>query len=822
MSLYKKPTLKVEVDFTGVPTAEYPDIQGGIESGISFYRANNTGTFVDSRGAINGTIVSTPSTIAGPYTFNNDNGLLFDGSADGAYVPFNTLHQTTGAFSVELWMRVPAAPGTGRDIIGKRGSWLLSMNTSRQLTFVVQNDTSAGTTGATFALDVNTWYHVALVYTGAAVQIYVNGALAASGAYSGGVGAPAPGQPIRVGFGPNGGGTTLPSNPSATGISATVTVNKPASVAVGDLLVAYFHAGTNVAVNVTASPSGWFLMSSSARTTGGSGTVAQLWVKRADGTEGASFSWTLSSSCTWVGMISRCSAPDQVQAALAGFAATPTTAATLSTGSHNSLVDNALALSFFSIEETTGAGWSSISSGTQYLNPGTGSNNVLAVFETMGAAANLNTTATFSGAADHIHAHRIFVAGAAVYANVAVKDISYVNRAVTAAEVGQHYAARAAGDGTWVDITTSVRSVDIRGGRQYELDRMEARTAAIVLNDKNRHFDPANQASPYWPNVKPMKRVRVTFTHASTPYVVFTGFVERWPPEYFGPKYEEIQLTAVDGFDALSRAAVSGDIPTGYAGAQIGALLDRAYWPAGVRALDIGQYVMRGDDLNGTALATIQELADSELGVFFLDGDGNATFHDRAHRGTQTRSTTSQVSFVEASNSVVTYQGLRPSFDRDRIINNWEVSPHASVPGGTAQTVIDADSIAQYFLRAGSRTTRLASNADALAQANQLLNETARPALRFDSLQATPYTDAQWAAVLPLEISDRVTVNRNPIPSVGGTNIVRDCFVESIGWKWTPSRIDLTLVLSPISSGDYYNTIMRDGPTSYWRMDTVT
>jgi len=263
----------------------------------------------------------------------------------------------------------------------------------------------------------------------------------------------------------------------------------------------------------------------------------------------------------------------------------------------------------------------------------------------------------------------------------------------------------------------------------------------------------------------------------------------------------------------------------GYSGAQINTLLDKALWPKDARAIEQGQYVMAAQTLaNAPALGAIQEIAASERGIFFIDQAGIATFHDSAHRGSFPRSTTSQVTFTDSHTQTgVFYQDLKPSFDKDRIVNHWEVSPDSSVFASATQEQEDAAAIAKYWRRSGSRSTRLVSNVDAYTQAGNLLNETANPGQRFDSLVVKPTTAAAYQACLALEISDRVTVTRGLVQGWDGSVLTKDCFVEAIdvtavgGEPWT-----FTFALSPVSLGNYRATIVRDGPVSYWRMDTLT
>jgi hypothetical protein len=62
---------------------------------------------------------------------------------------------------------------------------------------------------------------------------------------------------------------------------------------------------------------------------------------------------------------------------------------------------------------------------------------------------------------------------------------------------------------SWQEITDYVREVRIRRGRQFELDRIDASTLALKLDNSDRRFDPSYVSGPYYPNVLPMRRMRV-------------------------------------------------------------------------------------------------------------------------------------------------------------------------------------------------------------------------------------------------------------------------------------------------------------------------
>lgn len=61
---------------------------------------------------------------------------------------------------------------------------------------------------------------------------------------------------------------------------------------------------------------------------------------------------------------------------------------------------------------------------------------------------------------------------------------------------------------TWINLTTRLRMADAVGrGRQYELDQNQAAAPNFLIDDVDEDLNPANTASPYWPNVVPYRQV---------------------------------------------------------------------------------------------------------------------------------------------------------------------------------------------------------------------------------------------------------------------------------------------------------------------------
>ena len=60
----------------------------------------------------------------------------------------------------------------------------------------------------------------------------------------------------------------------------------------------------------------------------------------------------------------------------------------------------------------------------------------------------------------------------------------------------------------FVDVTDKVRSVTLARGKNRDLDRFNAGTLSVTLNNENRDFDPLYSASPFVNNIEPRREVR--------------------------------------------------------------------------------------------------------------------------------------------------------------------------------------------------------------------------------------------------------------------------------------------------------------------------
>jgi hypothetical protein len=117
---------------------------------------------------------------------------------------------------------------------------------------------------------------------------------------------------------------------------------------------------------------------------------------------------------------------------------------------------------------------------------------------------------------------------------------------------------------TWTDVTSYVlfsdRPLTIEAGRQDEFSEVGPSRLSVTLDNPDGRFTPGRAASPYYPNVKLGKRIRVGVVYSGVTYWRFDGHVDTWPAEWPGgmDTYAEALVTAAD---RLARWAGSGTSP---------------------------------------------------------------------------------------------------------------------------------------------------------------------------------------------------------------------------------------------------------------------
>lgn len=131
---------------------------------------------------------------------------------------------------------------------------------------------------------------------------------------------------------------------------------------------------------------------------------------------------------------------------------------------------------------------------------------------------------------------------------------------------------------TWTDVSAYVELADriaIAFGRQDERSTAGANTLTLTLDNSDGRFTAGRAASPYFPNVKIGRPIRVRVTPPGGSAVTrFVGFVDEWPVEWEGTdRYATARIRASSrqsrlGLSAKMRSMVEESIlansPTAY------------------------------------------------------------------------------------------------------------------------------------------------------------------------------------------------------------------------------------------------------------------
>jgi hypothetical protein len=82
---------------------------------------------------------------------------------------------------------------------------------------------------------------------------------------------------------------------------------------------------------------------------------------------------------------------------------------------------------------------------------------------------------------------------------------------------------------SWEAVTPYVREIRIDRGKRSEYITQSPGVLQILLDNRDRRFDPDNAAGPYYNDLVPMVPVRVQATYLGTTWTLFQGFAQGWP-----------------------------------------------------------------------------------------------------------------------------------------------------------------------------------------------------------------------------------------------------------------------------------------------------
>jgi hypothetical protein len=107
---------------------------------------------------------------------------------------------------------------------------------------------------------------------------------------------------------------------------------------------------------------------------------------------------------------------------------------------------------------------------------------------------------------------------------------------------------------TWTALPAEdLIGLNITIGKQEALDKVQPGVLTLTLDNSDRAYDATYTAGPYYGNLKPGVRIRVTVQYGVAAYQVFDGFVDGWPGRYRPGQVSVSTVTATDASKYLRR-----------------------------------------------------------------------------------------------------------------------------------------------------------------------------------------------------------------------------------------------------------------------------
>jgi hypothetical protein len=378
----------------------------------------------------------------------------------------------------------------------------------------------------------------------------------------------------------------------------------------------------------------------------------------------------------------------------------------------------------------------------------------------------------------------------------------------------------------WEDISAFVRAFSFQRGRQHELDRPTVGTLSLKIDNRDRRFDPNNASGPYYGNLKPMRRLRLSAVWSGTTFPLIDTLVEEWPMQWPSKTDSIVVLKCVDHL-AVFAAGITATWGEELSGARIEHVLDAVGWPfdwpsgtfwlLGVvgrselgthtyvgpqaqRAIDVGSNTVAAATLNNTtAIEHIRQVSDVERGNYYVAKDGSFVWKQQISRYINTE----PVAEFGETPGTLPYQDIVVSQGIEWVINSSKVT----VQGGSSYTASDATSQVNYFLRPKTLTLPIGGSSPGLVAqdiADELVYRYKDPVIRASSMTIKPARDPDtlWPVILGRELGDRIKVNRQP-PG-GGALLTFEVTIEAIRMEASPRDWTVTWSLAPADRKDYW------------------
>ena len=349
-----------------------------------------------------------------------------------------------------------------------------------------------------------------------------------------------------------------------------------------------------------------------------------------------------------------------------------------------------------------------------------------------------------------------------------------------------------------VNLTSQTRQISIRRGRNVLRDIYEAGTCIVRIYDPNGDFNPQSVTSPYYGQLTPLRKLRISATVAGTTYYLFSGYTTDYAYSYDqAENMAYVDISASDAFRLFNLAsviAVTGSSSGQDTGTRINKILDTVQFPNGMRSIATGDSLTTADPATlRTSLSALQNVEFSEQGAFYITPEGNAIFKNRNEVIASAGAT--PIEFNQTTG--IPYKNLKFAFD-DKLIINTATMTKVS---GVAQTAVDATSIATYFPHSISVPDLVIdTDANAMNIAKIYVATRSTTTIRIDEMTLDLFDPlVPTATILDMDYFDNVLIT-NVQPD--SSTITKNLQVQGVTHTITPNSWITTFVtLEPIVDG---------------------
>lgn len=347
------------------------------------------------------------------------------------------------------------------------------------------------------------------------------------------------------------------------------------------------------------------------------------------------------------------------------------------------------------------------------------------------------------------------------------------------------------------DVTAYTTSLTINRGLSRELDRFTTGSANLNFTNQDRAFDPFYSSSPFYPNIKPRKDVKISTIVSGSTATQFTGLVEDWSLDYQVEGAAVASASCVDGFILFGGQQLSAHTAIAQtSGQRIAAVLDRPEvgWSASLRDLDTGAQTLQADVVEDgrEVLEYLQLVSASEPGLLFMSKTNQVVFRDRNNGA----SAAGSVIFSDAGTGIP-YTNIEVSYGTELLYNRVGITPI----GIETQIASNATSQAEYGVQSLEVNglllpTGTQGTADAAALAAYFVKKYGDPDLRFNtiSVDLAALSSADQTRILSIELSDIVTVAFQP--NKVGSRVSRSVQIIGIRHEIRPKQHTIELMLA--------------------------